>query len=926
MRLEEYDAQQIINYKHNDLDSMRQAMTTFRTSLATGDAFKNDYCVSHFKLEDTTITKAYFDDYPALKTYLKEMAYYYRDSDDYEFYEALTTEELFFLCAVINPELEADIVETCKAMVTYAKELNDSSEMWLTCETAFGIGPLQIVAMHYPEYGYLMAQFLVANWDEEHMPYHLAALYQWARHTGVNANSIKAYCHCDNHMARQQMLGYDIVESLFLNENPEVDKSFDLLTFIRTSKDNYNQFIEILANRFKEHPPIGAMTSLFSEDSSDDAEDLIGTLMAELLIQHHPESVYDYDEHEFETFETMLFIDTPAKDAVGSLIADIEQVLGSEIPTHDASREAYDEEDAIVNDWDDEDEEVEDKLLKLNTLDEKLHCLLCELDEEDYFRSNEYDNLELLYSLINDNRDAAMPILENWLSDTHMETVKEFTNRMKGHVSPATYLLMAVYVVFKDTQKGIFDSITDVSVKCMDKHLSKNLLDLLSEDGEWCSRIEYSLVKDDDESESEYRMNYIKETKEKYEKWRPVENYLKTGAYNNLSDEMAFEAVCHYYKENLKKDDDSIAMHQDKYNIFHSVTHLYRLLYFASLLEGTASYDLSSRALRLMLNCAPVFGVLEIATIKPALTDQENLDRQLQGLQELLPLGLSEEGYWAYQFEFWHDVYGRKDLDETYAMAMIDRLFQGHEMLEKSLHYAPRSKVTELLIKGVDAMEMTDNAQLLFNNFAVDYILRRIKENFYDLTQYIGNLIESNKQSYEKFKIDFGEGSKASQLQELEVYNPTYLEEETLAELSAFYAKEWTLRTTYINKSENGFSNVHNKSILDYCYTCIKNGQEHSVYDIKIISINNWDTSYVDAIQRLSTVDYEQFWLTCFSQFFTGQLQADHIKDLLNEAVKDYDFHGIADYFDVDLDNLLNYVSEPIKEKIEFILETVGAE
>lgn len=323
MILEEYEAAQLILYRNDDLDSMRKGMATFRGLLESGKSFEDGYCVTHFKNKGGPIAVSYFDRYPALKAYLTEMAYYYDDSTESDIGEKLTSEELFFLCAVIHPELKEDIIKTSEVIAKFANDLGDSSEMWLTCETAFGIGPLQIVAMQYPEYGYLMSTFLVANWDEEHMPFHLGALYQWVRHVGITGDSLKAFCYCNNTIARQQMFGYDIVETLFLADNPEVYKEFDLLTYFRETANGYDKFVEIFAKRCKESPAEDAMSSFFNGEG--DFEEVIQTIVAEILIQHHPEIVYD--EFSFDDFADKQFIDTSAKEAVQKLMVDIKNRL-----------------------------------------------------------------------------------------------------------------------------------------------------------------------------------------------------------------------------------------------------------------------------------------------------------------------------------------------------------------------------------------------------------------------------------------------------------------------------------------------------------------------------------------------------------------------------------------------------------------------
>jgi hypothetical protein len=923
MRLEEYEAKHLINYKHDDLDSMRQAMVSFIELLKAGEAFEDDYCVAHFEIEDAGIERSYFEPYPALQAYLKEMAYYNTMDSDYTFKERLTGEELFFLCAVIHPELEEDLLKLCEAIVAYANKASHSWELWITCETAFGIGPLQIMAMQYPKYGYLMAQFLISSWDEEHMPYHLAALYQWVSHVGMTDDSIKAYCYCNNAMARQQMLGYDMVESLFLNDNPQVEKTFDLLSYFKISPDNYQKFVRILAEACQKSQGVNTMSPIFDED--DLIDDVLKTIVAELLIQHHPETVYDYDDLSFDMFEDLNFMESSAKEAVVKLRADIEAVLGGEIPLSfpDQDQEEIDS-DMDESDDDDDEEDEGENILQTGTLEEKLFYLLLQLDKEDYFRSDEWAHLNQFYTLVDDNRKDAENLMMNWYSDDQMEASKGYHMGIKNKVSHRTYVLSGVYILYRDALKGQFDTITDLSKKCSEKHLSECVLNALCQDGSWSTRYAYNDIKDEEPTNG-YRINYKKETVDSHQLWLPVETYLMTGMFKHYLGQEAFVQVRDYYKNNLNTTYRNIGMYQENYDITYHLSHIFKIMYYGTALEGTSCYGFCKRGLRLMLAAMPVYGVGEIALVEPDLKSVDNLDLQLSKLQVLMGLGLPEEGYWAYQFEFWHEVYEGKGLDEGYAMALLDRLFQGHDMMEKSIHYAARSKVTELMIKGVDAMEMTDNAQLILNNFGVDYVLRCIRENFYVLTQYIDNLLKSNKDNVKTVAFDTGDDDKASLMVGLEGYGAQIVDEGTFNTLKAYYNENWTLRSCYLNKTEAGYSDVYNKSILDYAYTCLKKSVYSELNTVEIIVIDNWAPAYVDAIQRLSTVDYKQFWLSCFGQMFTGDLSPEQVKNLLKDAVIHYNFYGVVDFFDVHIENLLKYISSPIKERIEFVLKTVGA-
>ena len=937
VRLEEFDPEHIITFKYNDIESMRRAMEEFSNLLDSDQAFKDDYCVAHFKMENHPVSESDFEAYPALITYLHEMAYYYKQNSEFDFTQMLTGEELFFLCALKHPELEVDILKTCEAIVRYAKKVKHSWELWITCETAFGIGPLQLVALQYPKYGYLMGEFLIVGWDVEHMPYHLSALHQWVSHVGICQDSIKAYCHCVSTTARQQMLGYDIVESLFLNDKAQasIDYTFDLLTYIRSSEEGYKLFVKNLAMACESGKGLGVMEALFCGD--DQVNVKLQTLVAEMLIQHHPSTVYDYEYLSFDLFKDIIFIDTPASQAVQKLRQDLESELGGKIPMpefNDFTQTSGMETnvDTQSSEYNLSDESVEDEdqaepaehIFAKGSLEEKLHKILNDLDREKFFRENELASLEILYKIVNDDRHEAYQVLKTWILGEHMEQSKDTLMGRSRSVSHRTYVLGAVYILHRDALNGYYDEVTELVQKSSEMYLPELILNILSLDGNWSDRYTYFKVKDT-EPTNNYLINYKKETIEQFELWKPLETYLRTGRFNNKFGEFAFQDALNYYRDNLSTTYRNVAMKQKQFDIAHNLSHVFKLLYYSVSLEGTTYFNLCKRGLRLLLGLMPVYGLSQLEEIEPNLENSENLELQLAALQKFLPLGLSEQGYWAYQLEFWHGGFSRRELKEdSYAWALLDQVFQGHAVIEDSIHYASRQRVSELMISGVDALGMTHQAQSVINNYGVDYILRCIKRNFYVLTQYIDNLLKRSKHKFEELDLDLSDQNKNELLVQMRNFGAEEVSQDIFRDLSLYYKKEWTLRSCYLNKHQSGFDDIYNKALLNFVYTGLKTNQSSEVYNLKLILIDNWDPANMNTIQKLSKVDYKEFWLNDFVKMFTGELEFSQVEDLLKDAVKHGNFYGVADQYDVDIEFLMTYISSPIKERIEFVLKTVG--
>jgi len=293
MKLEEHEAEYLINYTPDDIDSMRSGLQEYASLIESGDAFEDDYIVAHFEPTVEKIDLSFFKGHNDLIGFLEQSCEYYMDisKEEDNIKECVMTETLFFLCAAKHPELEADLKKTCETIVDFARKTNDSSKMWITCETAFGIEPLQIVASIYPEYGYLFASFFVPNWDDEHMFNSLGDLSNWSNKIGVNEHTIKAFCYCDNKLAREMMLGFTSWNGM--DEDMFIDTKFPLVKNLRKSIKAMDNFKEQLVNRFKDQPLLGEIYENYGEDVC--VEDPITIILIDMLMSVNPCDPWDDD-------------------------------------------------------------------------------------------------------------------------------------------------------------------------------------------------------------------------------------------------------------------------------------------------------------------------------------------------------------------------------------------------------------------------------------------------------------------------------------------------------------------------------------------------------------------------------------------------------------------------------------------------------
>ncbi len=340
MRLEEFDTKYSLEYMPGDLQSMKKALRDYIGLIRSGEAFEESYCVAHFIHQCESVSMDYFKEHQELIDYLEGSSPFFNMNSDREDIQSSTTgEALFFLCAAMHPELEEDMKEACEALVAFSRKLNDSSDMWLTCESPFGIEPLQITATKYPRYGYLLAGFLIPYWDDEHMPEALYSLGNWAHKLGITEDTLKAFCYCDNPRARENMLGYDTWEGGY-DEVIEGSR-FDLLSHFRSRPGEYEKFKGMLVERYREMPYLQ-----YCDDNRYYEMNPTRSMIMEILYIQYPYETWR-DDHDMDAWLTNTFIDSQADEAIVELKKYVEEKLGRPITSPEEIRSQFTEREAF---------------------------------------------------------------------------------------------------------------------------------------------------------------------------------------------------------------------------------------------------------------------------------------------------------------------------------------------------------------------------------------------------------------------------------------------------------------------------------------------------------------------------------------------------------------------------------------------------
>jgi hypothetical protein len=338
MKLETFDPKYVIDYNPSDKESIKIGLIKYKELLDTNKAFKNDYIIAQFKPSVENLDISFFNEEKQILLFLENCCEYYSifKKDNNNLVEILFTETLFFLCACKFPDLEDEIKSCCQSIVNYSRKINDSSYMWINEENCFGIEPLQIFALVYPQYGYYLASFIIPNWDDEHMSAPLFALAQWIKIEGLNKHTIKAYCYCENVRARQMALSYDTWDGI--DENMLIDSEFTLLKHLRENTESYQLFNQYLIEKIREYPLLDGYNSL---DEEICLETYIKQLALEVMLTENPVDIWD-DDFDADEYLTKIWINNAADIEIEEYVNKINSEIDIIISTNDSESTDYD--------------------------------------------------------------------------------------------------------------------------------------------------------------------------------------------------------------------------------------------------------------------------------------------------------------------------------------------------------------------------------------------------------------------------------------------------------------------------------------------------------------------------------------------------------------------------------------------------------
>jgi hypothetical protein len=339
--MNQFDKNQIITLDIQDPISIKQALEAYQELLNTDKVNQQQNFDVEFKQFNENESRRlqpedsgkHFD---LLKDALnkgQEGGSHYYDRPILEDTETYISEVIVFAAALQFAEIRCTVVDTAHAIVAYCRRQNDTDEMWLDDMRVFGIEALYMLAKVDLQYAYLIGQYFVPNWDDEHACGYQDYLSALLQEYGWHKEIIKAFIWCDNEAFRRGMFMTDLYHNMTCYQ--------PLGEYLATNPVMYEQFTALVIQRFQSEP---VLLQHLDTDSEDDV-DLTGYQPVVSLYQSLFPHVGFYDDETLDSFMEQPFLDSTLEDKAYDLqIAVQKQVSGPLVKAAEsalASRKSY---------------------------------------------------------------------------------------------------------------------------------------------------------------------------------------------------------------------------------------------------------------------------------------------------------------------------------------------------------------------------------------------------------------------------------------------------------------------------------------------------------------------------------------------------------------------------------------------------------
>ncbi|MGF1727775.1 hypothetical protein [Photobacterium nomapromontoriensis] len=317
----------VVYYDPQSVESLNQGLITYRQLLDEEGAFSDFYCHVRFEVLpgcDDRIGSLYRSE--LAKLVFGHSGHHQEGIHSEKRLTAthLTSESAFFLRACQHPQLEEQLAQTAKHICDISRRTNDSAQMWITECDVFGMLPLFMISIVYPQYAYLLGGYIIPYWDSEHAPIGEDMLALLVSHVGYNRHTLKAFCYCDNTAARARMFSLELPNNHDSDTVLATPIAGGLLGIFRHQPDEFEAFKSLLKHRFSDQDFLQ-----YCDDIRHYQAHPVESFIYTIMLPTQGDEYHDPDEYHQVLLGT--FIESAGDEVAAELKQTIEQYLGRSI-------------------------------------------------------------------------------------------------------------------------------------------------------------------------------------------------------------------------------------------------------------------------------------------------------------------------------------------------------------------------------------------------------------------------------------------------------------------------------------------------------------------------------------------------------------------------------------------------------------------
>lgn len=237
--MEDRTEEEIILVDLNNKESIRDALNSFKRKVENEEleiGQDEEYNTCFAKLSDGKIERFTVDD-------IKDFAFvdnvlvfsgFGRMKDVVENYYLIFYYEVFSNVVILNAaldheDLKEDVLALVKSILVLVNKLLYNDNLWIDHEHVFGIDFLVALSLKYPEYTYLISDYIFHDWeDNEEASYVYYIMPVLKRYWGgkYDRNILKAIAYCNNKKAFSILVDQCLYEGEVFSETGELFKFF----------------------------------------------------------------------------------------------------------------------------------------------------------------------------------------------------------------------------------------------------------------------------------------------------------------------------------------------------------------------------------------------------------------------------------------------------------------------------------------------------------------------------------------------------------------------------------------------------------------------------------------------------------------------------------------------------------------------------